>query len=106
MNIIWTNGALDDFTEIATWYHNDRSSKAAEKFMDNVLHCIELLSQNPFMGRQEEFSNKNLSGYRSLVIHPYYKIVYQINSDKNHIDIFAIWDCRQDDKNLIKTLQR
>lgn len=55
MNILWKDGALDDFKQIATWYYNDRNSQAAEKFIDNVFHCIELLSQNPLMGHTEEF---------------------------------------------------
>lgn len=105
MTISWKNGALDDFKQITAWYYNDRNSQAAEKFIDNVFHCIELLTQNPLMGHPEEFSTKKLTGYRSLVIHPYYKIVYKVNSN-NTLDITAIWDCRQNDKNLIKSLVR
>lgn len=106
MNILWKDGASDDFKQIASWYLNDRNSQAAEKFIDNVFHCIELLAQNPLMGHPEEFPNKSLSGYRSLVIHPYYKIVYKIASNKLSLDIIAIWDCRQDDKKLIKAIKR
>lgn len=106
MNILWEDGALDDFKQITTWFYNDRNSQAAEKFIDNVFHCIELLIQNPLMGHTEEFRNKKLSGYRSLVIHPHYKIVYKVNPNNTSLDITAIWDCRQDDKKLINALLR
>lgn len=106
MNILWKDGALDDFKKITTWYYNDRNSQAAEKFIDNVFHCIELLIQNPLMGHTEKFRNKKLTGYRSLVIHPYYKIVYKVNPNNTFLDITAIWDCRQDDKKLINALLR
>ncbi|WP_304247747.1 type II toxin-antitoxin system RelE/ParE family toxin [Parabacteroides gordonii] len=106
LNIHWKDGALDDFKQITAWYYNDRSRKAADKFIQNILHCIDLLSMNPLMGHPEEFPDIPLSGYRSFVTHPYYKIVYSVDMENTVLDITAIWDCRQDDKKLIQSINR
>lgn len=106
MNIRWKDGALDDFKQITAWYYNDRSRKAADKFVQNILHCIDLLSMNPLMGHPEEFQGTSLIGYRSLVAHPYYQIVYSIDEINSILNIAAIWDCRQDDKKLIQSINR
>ncbi|WP_455637605.1 type II toxin-antitoxin system RelE/ParE family toxin [Parabacteroides sp.] len=106
MKIHWKDGALDDFKQITAWYYNDRSSKAADKFVQNILHCIDLLSMNPLMGHPEDFPDSNLSNYRSLVAHPYYKIVYSLDVVNSILDITAIWDCRQDDKKLSQSIDR
>lgn len=106
MNIHWKDGALDDFKQIAFWYYNDRSRKAGEKFISNVLHCIDLLEQNPLIGHIEEFPKQKLSGYRSFVIHPYYKIVYTVDLKNNILTICALWDCRQNNEKLVKAINR
>lgn len=106
LNIHWKDGALDDFKQITAWYYNDRSRKAADKFVENILHCIDLLSMNPLMGHPEEFSDSSLSDYRSFVAHPYYRIVYYIDMENTVLNITSIWDCRQDDKKLIHSIKR
>lgn len=106
LNIHWKDGALADFKQITAWYYNDRSRKAADKFVKNILHCIDLLSMNPLMGHPVEFPETSLSNYRSFLTHPHYKIVYSIDMDNNVLNIVVIWDCRQDDKKLFESINR
>lgn len=107
ISVHWKNGALDDFTSIASWYRATRSDKAAEKFIQNIQHSIDLLAQNPYMGHSEdELSIDSALQYRSFVTHPHYKIIYHVDDNNHILHIVAVWDCRRNSANLIHTINR
>ena len=45
---------------------------------------------------------KHTYEYRSLVVHPYFKLIYYINVNKEKIVITNLWDVRQEPDKLTK----
>jgi toxin ParE1/3/4 len=62
--------AEEDFTEIISFIAAD-NSKAAENLADKIEKNLELLSDNPLLGKSPSDSDLKLLGYRYLIIENY-----------------------------------
>ncbi len=105
-SICWKEGASDDLTAIAQWYYNDERPQVAEKIIAAILHSIDLLTTNPYMGRIDALLSDATMCYRSFVTHPYYKIIYYTDDTNHAVHIMAIWDCRREDASMKDLLSR
>lgn len=97
LKIRWNNDASDKFIELAQWFEVHLGSKAANKFIDGVMHSIELLTTNPLLGFVEPELIGRSKQYRAIIEHKRFKIIYFIESDAIHIA--DIWNCMQDNSN-------
>lgn len=62
--------AEEDFTEIISFIA-DENTKAALNLADKIEKNLELLTDNPFLGKSPSDSDLKLLGYRYLVIENY-----------------------------------
>ena len=65
-----------------------------KKFYARILDYEKLLQSNPGMGKKEPLLEKEPEGYRSIVVHQNYKLVYYVESDI--IYIVDLWDTRRE----------
>ena len=62
--------AEDDFAEIISFIASD-NTKAATNLADKIEKNLELLSDNPFLGKSPSDSDLKLFGYRYIIIENY-----------------------------------
>ena len=62
----------------------------------------DILESNPYIGQIEESLRDRTKEFRYLVRNNY-KIIYWTNLDKNQIEIWDIFDCRQDPLKIKRT---
>ena len=86
LKIIFSNSALNELEDIQTYYTEIGVPQVGTDFISNIISNIELLYDNPDMGRMvPEF---NVSDIRELILSPY-RIVYLREQQK--ITIIRIW---------------
>ena len=86
LKIIFSNSALNELEDIQTYYTEIGVPQVGTDFISNIISNIELLYDNPDMGRMvPEF---NVSDIRELILSPY-RIVYLREQQK--ITVIRIW---------------
>ncbi len=84
--ITFTESALGDLQDVLEYYREQQVPLVGEKLVKNVIQDIELLSEQPGMGRiVPEFDLK----YLRELIRPPFRIVYRY--DQNKIWIVRVW---------------
>ena len=86
IKITFADSALEDLEDVLEYYREQQVPHVGEKLVGNVIQDIELLAEQPDMGRiVPEFDLKHL---REL-IRPPFRIVYR--RDRNKIRIVRVW---------------
>lgn len=83
--LFWYKRAYNDYLAIYEWYKNNRGVKSANKFKNDINKTIDLIVLNPFIGSLDENSQERKLEYRSLLIHPYYRIIYYLKDQTIYI---------------------
>ncbi len=92
--------ALDNILSCSTDIYGKETIK---KFYSNLKLYRHLLANNPLMGIEERDFSNAIFTYRSVVIHPLFKVIYTIKD--NVLYIADIWDTRRDPELLRKRLE-
>ena len=79
--------------------------RIADRMMYHIYYCVLLLSQNPRSGKVESLLVGRRYEYRSLVVHPHFKLIYYINEAKEKIVITNFFDTRKNRKVWQKMLK-
>ena len=103
MRVVWSLEAHDQLRHAANFIENRFGKSSRTKFLDDIYHVVPLLSQYPYLGKEETLLEGASVVYRSLVIGRLNKIVYYING--NTIEIVALWDTRREPKKLTEELE-
>ncbi|QIH05477.1 MULTISPECIES: type II toxin-antitoxin system RelE/ParE family toxin [unclassified Pseudomonas] len=82
MNIVWTPEAIQDRADIWDYLHA-HNPRAAIEMDSRFSQCMGQLAKNPYSG-----SIGLVAGTRELILHPSYRLVYQI--DQQRIWILAL----------------
>lgn len=91
MEIIWTYEAKSTFKKNMKYLKNYWSKKEVDDFASEALRTIEIIKQNPQIGRYDEDYD-----CRILVIVKQISLFYEIENDK--ILLISFWDNRQEPK--------
>ena len=92
--MIWDDDASEKLVNALEYGRNTFGERVMKKFYTRILDYEKLLQSNPGMGKKEPLLEKEPEGYRSLVVHPNYKLVYYVNGDT--IYIVDLWDTRRE----------
>ncbi len=92
--VYWTSFAENKLDDIYNFYEVNASISVAQKLVNGILDKTIKLSKNPYIGQKEILLAKRKQKFRYLVFKKY-KIIYWVNLDKNRIEIFNIFDTRQ-----------
>lgn len=86
IRITFARSALDDLEDILEFYREQQVPQVGEELVGNVIKDIELLVEQPDMGRiVPEFEVE----YLRELIRPLFRIVYR--RDRNKVRIVRIW---------------
>ena len=103
MQIKWTKRALNRLESSVNYCQRNFGERVAIKYYQKVKRHTSLLVNNPHLGKIEHtLFSKHTYEYRSLVVHPYFKLIYYINVNKERIVITNLWDVRQEPDKLTK----
>ena len=92
--MIWDDDASEKLVNALEYGRNTFGEHVMKKFYTRILDYEKLLQSNPGMGKKEPLLEKEPEGYRSLVVHPNYKLVYYVDGDT--IYIVDLWDTRRE----------
>ncbi|MEN2414353.1 type II toxin-antitoxin system RelE/ParE family toxin [Flavobacterium mesophilum] len=88
MKIIWSKKAEYNFENIINYLEQFWSPLIVQKFIQDVLHTIQLLQNNPFIGKY----NSKLK-CRSILISRNVTLYYELIADD--IELIALYNTRQ-----------
>ncbi len=92
--MIWDDDASEKLVNALEYGRYTFGERIMKKFYTRILDYEKLLQSNPGMGKKEPLLEKEPEGYRSLVVHPNYKLVYYVDGDT--IYIVDLWDTRRE----------
>lgn len=98
MQVDWKEDAEERFEEAIDYGEKKFGKIIAGKFYWDVMRQIDLLCDNPFLGKREPLLKGRSEEFRSLVIHPHYKLIYLVAHAK--ITIVDFWDVRREPSSL------
>ena len=89
MNIVWSNRANYTFYTTRNYLKQYRSNEVAQRFVNEVLRTIDLISKNPHLGKFRHDLECN-----EILVSKYTSLYYIINKDFIHLIRF--YDNRQE----------
>lgn len=94
LKIKWTDFSKRALQDIFEYYKEKAGSNVARKLVTEIAKETVQLRKHPAIGQEEELLKNDSRGFRYL-IHKNYKIIYWVNLKKNTIEIFDVFDTRQ-----------
>ncbi len=94
MNVVWHSQAKEALASTARYIEQEFGSRYMVRFLREVYHAEQLISDNPNMGVLEPLLIGRSVLYRSFVVNKLNKIVYYIDDDIVYIADF--WDTRRE----------
>jgi len=95
LKIYWTDLAKVEVKSIYVFLKREASLAIAKNSSSEITAEVKRLINQPYIGRIEEQLKNSPREFRSL-IYSNYKIIYWINTDKNQIETWDVFDCRQE----------
>ena len=89
--------------EAVAWCSNEFGMVVADHFYEAVSHSLELLETFPFIGQVEPLLEDEPILYRSLVVHPLYKLIYYV--EEPMLYAVALWDTRRDPERMRQEIE-
>lgn len=84
----WNRTAYLQMVSIAVWYRENVALKAAASFTSGLYEAIRRICDCPTMGMLEQRRSNSRYMYRSILLHPKYRLIYRVS--KTTIRIVAI----------------
>jgi toxin ParE1/3/4 len=95
LKIYWTDFSENELQNIFSYFMEKANIRVANEIAEGIVNETEVLENNPYIGQIEESLKDRTKEFRHL-IYGNYKIIYWINLDKNQVEIWDIFDCRQE----------
>lgn len=94
LKIYWTNFAKNELRKIYKYFKENASLRIAKNEIQKIRIATHRLKKHPELGQVEQLLAVRKLKFRYL-IHQRYKIIYWINIDQNQIEIFDVFDTKQ-----------
>ena len=102
LKIYWTDLSKIEMKSIYFFLKIGGNKDIAKKITKEITAEIKLLINQPYIGKIEHLLVGSSKEFRSLIYNNY-KILYWINLDKNQIEIWDVFDCRQEPLKIKRT---
>ena len=102
MTIKWKKRAEAEYQKYIVYCLDKFGHFATLRFLEKMDKQINLLEKFPHLGKVEPLLVGCCYNYRSLVVHPHFKLVYYINEAKERIVITNFWDVRREPRELVE----
>lgn len=93
--IYWTHFSETELQNIFSYYQEKANIRVATEITEGIVNATTILKDNPYIGEVEESLKNRTKEFRHL-IYSNYKIIYWVNLDMNQIEIWDVFDCRQE----------
>ena len=100
--IYWTDFSKKELKKIFDYYKEKASLKVAKNIVIGITSEVSKLKYQPKIGQEEELLKNNSKEFRYL-IYSNYKVIYWLNLEKSRIEIFDVFDTRQNPKKIKRT---
>ena len=104
LSVYWTDFAKSQLRNIYNYHKQKVSSRIALQISKQIFDKAEYLSDFPRIGAIEELLKDRTQGFR-YIISTNYKIIYWLNSEKHRIEIFDVFDVRQNPKKMERSIK-
>jgi plasmid stabilization system protein ParE len=94
LTIKWTDFSKNELKKIFEYYKEEASVIVARKLVSGIAKETQKLKKNPTIGQEEELLKNDSREFRYLV-YKNYKIIYLVQLEKNCIEIYDVFDTRQ-----------
>jgi plasmid stabilization system protein ParE len=92
--VFWTRFAENKLDDIYHYYALKASPEVAQKIVNDLLDRSIDLEKHPEMGPVEQLLAHRIQKFRYL-IEGNYKIIYWVNQEPQRIEVFNVFDTRQ-----------
>lgn len=104
MLVKWRDTARQALDEVLSYGMDCFGVHAAKRLLRDIYEYEKLLADNPRMGCLEPALADLPDGYRSVVVHSHYKLIYRVDEVLERVIILALWDTRRDPGQLKNVL--
>ena len=94
LEVYWTDFSKKELKNIFDYYKENASLNVARTLVIGITKETAKLKRQPKIGQEEELLEKDSREFRYLV-YKNYKIIYLINLEENRIEVFDVFDTRQ-----------
>ena len=98
MKLLFTEDAEGHLEAAYNFRKETTSQRSAAELFNNLIDGIQILAEQPHLGRMEPLLEDAAISYRSLILLRDFKVIYHI--DGQTIVIAAVYNCRQDPEKL------
>jgi plasmid stabilization system protein ParE len=102
LKIYWTDIAKIEVKSIYFFLKREASIDVAKKTTSEITNEVKRLIDLPYLGQIEGSLSNRTKEFRYLTSSNY-KIIYWINLDKNQVEIWDVFDCRQEPLKIKRT---
>ena len=102
VGIIWGDFAKIEVKTIYSFLKKEATKEVAKKVIDCITQEVKILANQPFLGPIEKELTNRERAFRCLIYRKY-KIIYWINPDQNQIEIWDVFDSRQEPLKIKRT---
>jgi plasmid stabilization system protein ParE len=99
LKIFWTNFSKQELKKIFDYYKLEANLNVAKSLVGGIAIATSKLIIQPEIGQEEELLKVHERNFRYFLFKNY-KIIYLINSKMSRIEIFDIFDTRQNPTKL------
>jgi plasmid stabilization system protein ParE len=94
LEVYWTDFSKKELKNIFDYYKENASLNIANTLVVGITKETAKLKKQPNIGQKEDLLKKDLRDFR-YVVYKNYKIIYLVNLKENRIEIFDVFDTRQ-----------
>ena len=95
LKIYWTDFSKQELKSIFNYYKEKASITIAKNLVLGITKEVNKLKNQPKIGQEEELLENDSRDFRYLLYNNHYKIIYWVNSERNRVEIFDVFDTRQ-----------
>ena len=94
LEVYWTDFSKKELKNIFDYYKENASLNVAKALVIGITKEAAKLKKQPKIGQEEELLDKDSRDFHYL-IYKSYKIIYLVNLKENRIEVFDVFDTRQ-----------
>jgi len=94
LEVYWTDFSKKELKNIFDYYKENASLNIANTLVVGITKETAKLKKQLNIGQKEDLLKKDLRDFR-YVVYKNYKIIYLVNLKENRIEIFDVFDTRQ-----------
>lgn len=102
LKVYWTDFAKIELQHIYEFLKTTATIIVAKNTINDITNEVNLLSSHPYLGKIEELLVDRSRVFRVLISMDY-KVIYWVNTNKNQIEIWDVFNCKQNPVKIKRT---